>query len=145
MSSRCRLTLALCLLAGPGVAAVPAYAGDVKVHVTGVDNRGGDMRVMVCTRETFLKECPYRAKAPATKGVTDVVVHDVPPGDYSVVVHHDINRDGKVNRTLLGVPEEGVGFSRNPMLILRAPTFNETSVTVGDTLVEVDVALKFEP
>jgi uncharacterized protein (DUF2141 family) len=146
MSARRGLTLACCLLiAGALGAPGRASATDVRVQVTGVDDRGGDMRVQVCTPETFLKVCPYRAKVPATPGTTDVIVKDVPPGTYAVIAHHDINRDGKVNQTLLGVPEEGVGFSRNPMLIMRAPTFNETAVPVTGPLVEVNIALKFEP
>ena len=113
--------------------------------MNGVDAKGGDMRVQVCTPETFLKTCPYRAKAPAKQGVTDVIVKDVPPGTYAVIAHHDINGNGEVDRTLLGVPKEGVGFSRSPMLILRAPTFDETSVPVAGALAEVDITLKFEP
>lgn len=143
------LALAAGALALPAlaIAAAPtaALAADVKVRVSGVDGRGGDMRVEVCTPATFLKECPYRAKVPAQQGTMDVIVKDVPPGTYAVTAHHDINRNGKVDQNLLGVPKEGVGFSRNPMLILRAPRFDETSITVGDTLAEVDITLKFEP
>ena len=36
------------------------------------------MRIQVCTRETFLKECPYRAKLPAEHGAMDIVVKGVP-------------------------------------------------------------------
>lgn len=122
-----------------------AYATDVKVHVTGVDAKGGDMRVQICTPATFLKECPYRAKVSALTGSTDVIVRDVPPGTYSVVVHHDINGNGKVDSNLFGVPKEGVGFSRDPMLVMRAPRFDETSVPIDGTLAEVSIALKFEP
>lgn len=127
------------------LASAPAWATDVKVRVNGVDAKGGDMRVEVCTRETFLKNCPYRGIGPAKQGKTEVVVKDVPPGTYAVIAHHDINRNGEVDRTLLGVPKEGVGFSRSPMLILRAPTFDETSVPVAGALAEVDITLKFEP
>ena len=132
-------TLAASVLAGP------ALATDVKVRVSGVDGRGGDMRVEVCTPATFLKTCPYRAKAPSQRGTSEVVVKNVPPGDYAVIAHHDINRNGEVDRNLLGVPKEGVGFSRNPMLSLRAPTFDEAKVPVAGALAEVDITLKFEP
>ena len=62
-----------------------------------------------------------------------------------MIAHHDINRNGRVDQTLLGIPEEGVGFSRSPMLILRAPTFDETAVQISGELVEVTIPLKFEP
>lgn len=139
MSAYWSLALAVCLSANP------AFATDVKVHVTGIDGRGGDIRVQVCTRETFLKLCPYRGKAPARRGAMDLLVPGVPPGVYAVIAHHDINRNGKVDTTLLGIPEEGVGFSRSPMLILRAPTFDETALQIGGPLVEVPITLKFEP
>ena len=133
------------LIALAPIAVSAAWATDVKVRVTGVNARGGDMRVEVCTPETFLKTCPYRAKAPAQKGATEVIVPNVPPGTYAVIAHHDINRNGEVDRTVLGVPKEGVGFSRSPMLILRAPHFDETSVAVAGALAVVDIPLKFEP
>jgi uncharacterized protein (DUF2141 family) len=140
-----RLTWTILAFAlGAGLAA-PAMATDVKIRVHGVTSANGVVRVEVCTPETFMKGCPYRAKAPAHPGIVEVTVPNVPPGTYAMLAHHDINNDGKVNRSLLGIPEEGVGFSRDPLLSMRAPTFDETSVPVAGPLAVVDITLKFEP
>ena len=37
----------------------------------------------------------------------------VAPGDYSLLVIHDENRNGRLDK-VLGLPREGFGFSRNP-------------------------------
>lgn len=38
----------------------------------------------------------------------------LPAGHYGYVVLHDENGDGRLDFSLRGPPEEGVGFSRNP-------------------------------
>lgn len=38
----------------------------------------------------------------------------LPAGNYAVAVYHDRNGDRDFNRTLVGLPAEGFGFSNNP-------------------------------
>jgi uncharacterized protein (DUF2141 family) len=54
----------------------------------------------------------------------------VPAGSYAVVVFHDENDNGKIDRSVLGIPREDYGFSNNPKLLLRKPTFDEARFAV---------------
>jgi uncharacterized protein (DUF2141 family) len=50
---------------------------------------------------------------------------DVGPGDYAVVVLHDLNDNGRVDHNILGIPAEPLGFSGGFRLGLLSgfPTF----------------------
>ncbi len=88
----------------------------------------GRVHVDVCPESKFLKEdCPYSAEAPATKGVTRVIVRSLPAGRYAVQAFLDENSNGKVDRALFGIPKEGVGFSNDAKIGLGPPKFAEAA------------------
>jgi uncharacterized protein (DUF2141 family) len=123
-----------------------AHATDVQVRVANVGTSRGTMKVAVCPRQNFLQEtCPYIARVPAVAGVTIVMVRGVPPGIYAVQVHHDINDNGQVDRSLLGIPVEGIGFSRDAKILFGPPRFEDAEVSISGALVTLEITLKFEP
>ena len=59
------------------------------------------------------------ARAPTTR-----VCIDLPDaGIYAAVVYHDANGDHRFNRTAVGMPAEGYGFSNSPSTFLGLPSF----------------------
>ena len=54
----------------------------------------------------------------------------LPSGGYAVSLFHDENGNGKLD-TFVGIPREGVGFSRNPALMFGPPKFNAARFAVG--------------
>lgn len=46
------------------------------------------------------------------------------PGEYSLLLIHDENGNGKLD-TMMGVPKEGFGFSRNPGLRMGPPRYED--------------------
>ena len=124
-------------------ASAAAQAGRVDVVVTNVQNTNGSVRVGLCPRETFLEtDCPYEANRPAIKGETIVTVTGVPSGTYAVQVFHDENDNHKVDRSWIGIPTEGVGFSNDPSITFGAPSFEETAVKIGPDGGKVTVRLR---
>jgi uncharacterized protein (DUF2141 family) len=51
------------------------------------------------------------------------------PGDYSLLVIHDENGNGKLD-TMMGIPREGFGFSRNPPLRMGPPHYRDVHFAV---------------
>ena len=51
------------------------------------------------------------------------------PGDYSLLVIHDENRNGKLDK-MLGMPREGFGFSRNPAIRMGPPRYGDVRFAV---------------
>jgi uncharacterized protein (DUF2141 family) len=127
------------VLAGVGA----SRAAEVAVHVTGVSNPRGHVRVELCTRRTFLTDaCPYTAAAPATVGETVVEISEVPPGEYAIQAFDDDLDAGHVHQNILGIPRERVGFSNDAPLHVQGPIFSEAAFKVGEGAREVTLRLR---
>lgn len=66
---------------------------------------------------------------------------NVKPGRYAVAVGHDENDNGKIDRSLIGIPKEGYGFSSGARpTILGAPTFERADFRVtADTRISIRI------
>ncbi len=116
----------------------------VQVTVTNVRSDRGHVRVAVCPRAGFLQpNCAWHAFAPAHVGSVVVVVPGVPPGVYAVQAFLDENDDGKINRSLLGIPKEGMGFSRDAPMRFGPPSFDDAAVRVGADGAAVSLRLRY--
>jgi len=136
------LLAAVALQTAPLAVSSEAEQPPLSVVVEGVRDSEGYVRVDVCTQDTFLgRQCKTSGAAPAQKGVTEVVVTHLPPGVYAIQAFHDRNSDGRLNRGLLGVPVEEVGFSESPPLGLHGPSFQRSAFVHGDVAQTVTVHL----
>lgn len=123
--------------------AAPAWGAIVEVAVSGVEAARGHVRVQLCTRDTFLKpNCPYVGAAPAEVGSTVVEVSDVAPGEYAVQAFQDENDSGRLERNLLGVPKEGVGFSNDAPIGVHGPKFQDAAFTVEKGVERISLKLR---
>jgi uncharacterized protein (DUF2141 family) len=124
MLRRLAIFASVLALVGSAAPALAQEPGAVIVHVENVRSSKGHVRVELCTQGAFLTDdCAVAGSAPAQRGETVVTLQDVPPGVYAVQVYHDANDDHKVNRGLLGIPTEDIGFSREAPLGLHGPQF----------------------
>ena len=119
------------LAAGLCVAGV-ASAASIEVRVQGITEVKGTVRVAVCDKATFLKDCPYSASAPAKQGETIVTVNDVPPGNWAVLSCLDENDNGQLDRNILGIPKEPYAFSREARGRFGPPSFEDAAFTVRE-------------
>lgn len=80
-----------------------------------------------------------RARPPATSPVTRACFELPGPGTYAVAVYHDANGDGHFNRTLIGMPAEGFGFSNDAPTKTGLPAFSAVRfpVKAGETVQHV--------
>lgn len=119
----------------------------LRIHVDGLRNHKGVVGAVVFTSAAGWPEDvtkSYRNQAApidaATRSVT-VVIEDLPPGDYGIVVLHDENENMKLDRNIFGFPKEGFGFANNPHVGLRAPPFTSAVMHVAcpttDTTIHV--------
>ena len=77
---------------------------------------------------------------PATQG--SVKFDALPVGDYAVAVIHDENANKKLD-TLMGIPREGFGFSRNPAIGFGPPKFTAARFTLGRDGSEQDIRMRY--
>ena len=118
------MTIGLVALAGVLAAPVAQSApgGTLTIRMSNVRNAKGEMLVAACPQAQFLKEtCPFNGSTPAHVGMTVVVLHGLPPGQYAVQTFHDENGNKKVDRNFIGIPREGVGFSNDAPIRMGPP------------------------
>ena len=127
----------------------PATAGDgVDLTVAVVGLRGDKGHVHFGLYDNADK-FPTRAgvikfgRAALEGGRAVFVFHDLTPGRYAISVFHDENDNGKFDRTMIGLPLEGYGFSNDAKVVLSPPTFMEAAFTVGDTGATTTITIKY--
>lgn len=64
------------------------------------------------------------------------------PGDYALAVIHDENGNGKLD-TIVGIPREGYGFSRNAPVRFGPPRFAAARFTVEGTETSERVTMRY--
>jgi len=66
----------------------------------------------------------FRQRVSIVLPVTQFCIAMPTPANYAVALFHDENDNGHLDKTLLGLPDEGYGFSNNPHLILGPPALD---------------------
>lgn len=100
-------------------------AASINVTVTNIKNIKGVVRVGIINKE---KDFPYDAftgkKIPINGNSVNINFTGLAPGEYAISVHHDENRNDKLDKNVLGVPLEGYCFSNNVKALVVPPKFN---------------------
>lgn len=93
--------------------------------------RDGAVRISVYEAENFLEEAILKLEAEFRDGVAYVPVDNLNPGDYAFVAYYDKNRDGKLNRNVVGAPKEPFGISNGVRPKLAKPKFDQAKIAVS--------------
>lgn len=136
-----RALLAACLAAWPALAAADST---VEVVVNGVRNGRGHVLVAICPQAEFLQpHCRFQGSAPAHPGAVTVRIEGVPPGTYAAQCFHDETDAGRIHRSLLGIPEEGMGFSNDARFHFGPPSFEDAAFAVGPAGARIAITLRY--
>jgi len=119
-------------------------AAAVRVHITGLKNGDGTVRVQAygSNPADFLATGKWvrRVEVPLQgRRTLDVCLRLPRFGDYAVAVRHDANANGKSDWN------DGGGFSRNPKLSLfrLKPAYADVAVTVNRDMPPVPVVMNY--
>jgi uncharacterized protein (DUF2141 family) len=127
------------------VLAGTAAAQEVRVTLTGVEARPGDILASLQTEQQFMQPAgSYGQIAQPVAGTVTIVFPDVAPGSYSLAVMHDENRDRQMQREDDGRPKEGWAMVNGASLSGR-PTFAQVKFDVGATPVHLTAAMVYPP
>jgi uncharacterized protein (DUF2141 family) len=142
------LILAAALLAGSS-RAEPAQAtctGEetdtyLAVQVTDIRRAKGEVAITVYpdNSERFLapRGKLARQRVPAAAPTTEACFNLPGPGFYAVAIYHDENANRDFDRTLIGLPDEGFGFSNDAPTSVGLPSFEDVrfNVTSGSNTI----------
>jgi uncharacterized protein (DUF2141 family) len=67
---------------------------------------------------------------------------NLPSGTYALALIHDENGNGKLD-TMMGIPKEGFGFSKNPAIRFGPPSFKSAGVAIVGGRTDETVKIKY--
>ena len=138
------LLLAVCA-SGAGLLADPAAAADdgtLEVSVKGLTSSDGNLRFVVFnSRKTFPKRPLHAAVVDIDGEVVTWTVEDLPFGTYAVLVHHDADGSGKMERHWYGKPKEPTGTSNNPPPRMGPPQWKKASFEFAAPTLTIEISL----
>ena len=76
------------------------------------------------------------------KSTAAVTFSGVRYGKYAIAVFLDENKNGKLDRSFLGIPKEKYGSSNNVFPAMRRSTFQEASISISSPAASLTINLK---
>ncbi len=137
-----RLGAALILV---GLLPGAALTTTLDVTIDNLRSDRGELRLCLTADPKNFPGCIDDARA-VTRSVPATMhkVHfdDLPYGSYAVAVIHDANGNNKLD-TLLGIPREGFGFSRNPIIRFGPPRFSSARFDIGAAPDQQEIKMRY--
>lgn len=121
-----------------------AGASTLTVKIAGLRAAKGQVKIALFNSpESWLGDHP---KYSATVDVNSLSVSwkltDVPPGDYGIAVFHDENKNGKMDKNFLGIPQEAYGFSNQQRVRFGPPKWDKSKFVVAGAFTEVTIEVE---
>jgi uncharacterized protein (DUF2141 family) len=104
------------------------------VTIGKVSPRGGVLRLGLYDAASYPDDnsTPIAAAdVPVKGGEITVTFKNLPPGRYAIESFQDVNANGKMDTSWLGLPEEPYGFSRDARALLSKPGFNSAAFALA--------------
>ncbi len=145
--SRFFLVTALVLLSGLPCGWAAAESADLKstltVHVSDLKSGDGNLRfVLFDSEQDFLKQ-PVRAEVVEIVDLQGTwTVEELVYGTYAVLVHHDIDSSGKMERHWYGKPKEPTGASNDAPARFGPPKFKKAKFQLDSPTLTLTINLK---
>lgn len=114
----------------------------VEVEVVGIKKLEGNLRIGVysTSNEFASKKDIYDFRiVPVERNSLKVNIEIPVRGKFAIAMLHDINENEEMDFNWVGYPKEPYGFSNNPGIWYRVPTFDECAFEVAQ-----DMKLKVE-
>jgi uncharacterized protein (DUF2141 family) len=145
------------MAAALGIIAAPTFAGELRIAFEGVRSPKGtilvglydskesfDRAIDLSDKQGFLND-PQRVAGAALRVNGDheggIVFENIPPGNYAVILLHDEDGNGRLNKNFLGIPTESYGFSNGAHGFLSPPKFKDAAFTLDGSNKTITIAL----
>jgi uncharacterized protein (DUF2141 family) len=135
---------------------VPALSAELRLTVDSIRSDIGEILVALYDRadgfESAIVNAADRGLLPdsgrligtairAQRGILSTVFTQLAPGRYAIIVVHDENDNGRLDRDFMGAPTEGYGFGNDAQGFFSAPSFDAAAITVGSADLTTSITL----
>jgi len=117
--------------------------GTLIVHVRDLSSGDGNLRfVLFDSKENFLKS-PVRAEIVEIENQEGTwIVEGLPYGTYAVLVHHDLDASGKMERHWFGKPKEPTGASNDAPAKFGPPKYKKAKFQLESSTLTLTIKVK---
>lgn len=118
--------------------------GFVTIRIDGIEqSRGQAIFVVMDSESSHHGESPVYSKSikPIVNQKASVEM-ELPVGEYSAVVYHDVNSNGKLDANFFGKPKEPYGFSNDARNRFGIPSFIESRFIVESSDIQITITVK---
>lgn len=120
-----------------------ASASTLEVDVAGLRNSHGLIEACLTQDRSRFPSCGANStRKSVSAGAGRVIFAGVASGDYAVILFHDENANRRLDK-VLGIPREGFGFSRNPVVRFGAPRYDQVHIQLAPGFTRISVRLQY--
>lgn len=127
--------------------AVRAQTQEIRIKVSSIRSAKGKIILNVFRDEAgYEKQQPFKTLNFDKKGLTNgllTVKAALPPGVYGITLIDDENGNGKIDKSFIGMPKEGFGFSNFFMTKMKKPAFDEFKFELKSGSAEIETKAKY--
>ena len=121
-----------------------AEAGTLTLTVTNVEPNGTTVYAALCSGGLDRSFCTIGDRKNAVDSTVRFRFANVPAGRYAVLSYQDLNNDGSLDRSKLGLPLEPFALSNDSGRRGR-PTFEQAAISVGEGTRDLTLELRRPP
>ncbi|MCA9020628.1 MAG: DUF2141 domain-containing protein [Planctomycetaceae bacterium] len=106
---------------------------NLSVQVTDIQHKNGKLLISIYNKSDGFPKEPQKAlmTEKVDPNQPSYTFKNLRGGKYAVVIIHDLNNNGKLDKTFVGTPKEPVGLSNYSKIGLsNPPTFNKALITL---------------
>jgi uncharacterized protein (DUF2141 family) len=125
----------------------PASGTWLNVSAEGLRSSNGQLAITLYTDDSrkFLAKggSLYVGRVAARAGTTRACIFVPRTGVWAVALYHDENANQSFDRSAIGLPAEGYGFSNNPATLAGLPAFSSVRLNVPRTGLTSRIQMKY--
>jgi uncharacterized protein (DUF2141 family) len=109
-----------------------AQNSNLTIDVSSIKDNTGLVTVeLYNSKKSFLKKA-YRKDSSAIKSNSaSITIKGIPEGEYTVMVYHDKNSNGKLDKYFIGMPQEAVACSNNAKGFMGPPKYDDAKFIIN--------------
>lgn len=119
----------------------------LRVEVNGLRNDQGVVHCELFRRADGFPNKPDKARARVKAEIKEKSAlcefANVSPGTYAVAAFHDEKETGKLEKTFLGIPKEGVGVSNDVSGHWGRPNFDQSKFEIGAEDTHITLRIRY--
>jgi uncharacterized protein (DUF2141 family) len=127
------------------LAAAASPTADLEVSIEKLRSLKGELHFCLTREPAHFPDCrgdPRAVTRSAPAATRTIRIAGLAPGGYALAVFHDENRNRKLDM-LVGIPREGFGFSRNPVVRFGAPKFRQVLIDLRPGFTRQTVRMQY--